>query len=178
VAQPHSGPAASRLHGWAHRNPNQFRHLLNLWPCFRGTGGRVTYIAPDWSEMRVLIPFNRRTKNYVGTIFGGSLYASVDPHFMFMLIHNLGPDYLVWDKAASIRFRKPGKGPLHASCRLPPGEVEEIRRQLQTSEKVDRTFHVDLVDAAGTVHASVEKIVNVRKARQQEASVRSALATA
>ncbi|MFO1534303.1 MAG: DUF4442 domain-containing protein, partial [Thermoplasmatota archaeon] len=122
------------------------------------------YIAPDWSEMRVKIPLNWRTRNYVGTIFGGSLYAAMDPHFMFMLMHRLGPAYLVWDKAASIRFRKPGRSTLTAVCRMPDAEVAEVRRLLESEPKVDRTYSVDLVDKDGVVHATVEKIVNVRRA--------------
>ncbi|MCA1812147.1 MAG: DUF4442 domain-containing protein, partial [Halobacteriales archaeon] len=107
---------------------------------------------------------NWRTRNYVGTIFGGSLYASLDPHFMFMLMHRLGPAYLVWDKAASIRFRKPGRSTLTAVCRMPDAEVAEVRRLLESEPKVDRTYSVDLVDKDGVVHATVEKIVNVRRA--------------
>ena len=158
-----SGIGASKLHLWATRNPNGFRRILNLYPCFRGTGGRVTHIAKDWSEMRVKLPLSRRTKNYVGTIFGGSLYASCDPHFMFMLMHRLGPDYLVWDKAASIRFRRPGRSTLTAICRMPDAEIAEVKRLLATEAKVDRTYTVELVAADGTVCASIEKVVNVRR---------------
>ncbi len=114
--------------------------------------------------MRIRIPLSWRTRNYVGTIFGGSLYAGLDPHFMFMLMHRLGPDYTVWDKAASIRFRRPGRGQLTAVCRMPDDEVAEVKRLLQSSEKVDRTYAVDLVAKDGTVCASVEKVVNVRRA--------------
>jgi hypothetical protein len=52
---------------------------FNLFPAFRGTGARVTYIAEDFREMRVKLPLNWRTRNYVGTIFSGSLYGAVDP---------------------------------------------------------------------------------------------------
>ncbi|MEK6986251.1 MAG: DUF4442 domain-containing protein [Candidatus Thermoplasmatota archaeon] len=158
-----TGMGASRLHIWATKNPNKFRRILNIYPCFRGTGAKVTHIAADWSEMRVRLPLSRRTKNYVGSIFGGSLYASVDPHFMFMLMHRLGPDYLVWDKGATIRFRRPGRSTLTAVCRMPDSEVAEVKRLLETEPKVDRTYSVDLVAEDGTVCASVEKIVNVRK---------------
>ncbi|MCA1819997.1 MAG: DUF4442 domain-containing protein [Thermoplasmatota archaeon] len=154
---------ANMLRAWAIRHPRIFRHLLNRYPCYRGTGGRVTFIAPDWSEMRVKLRLNWRTRNYVGTIYGGSLYACVDPHFMFMLMHRLGPGYTVWDKAASIRFRRPGRTTLTATCRMPDAEVAEVRRLLATEAKVDRTYLVDLVDAAGVVHASVEKVVNIRR---------------
>ena len=98
-----------------------YRLVFNLWPCYRGTGGRVTFIAADWSEVRVRLPLSWRTRNYVGTIFGGSIYAAVDPFFMIMLMHRLGPDYEVWDKAATIRFRKPGRTTSTATLALPPG---------------------------------------------------------
>ncbi|HUR61831.1 MAG TPA: DUF4442 domain-containing protein [Candidatus Thermoplasmatota archaeon] len=154
----------SRLQAFAVQHPGAFRHFLNVFPAFRGTGARVTFIAPDWSEMRVKVPLSWRTRNYVGTIFGGSLYASMDPHFMFMLMHRLGPEYLVWDKAASVRFRKPGRTTLTAVCKMPDAEVAEVKRLLETEPKVDRTYSVDLVDKAGLVHATVEKVVNVRRA--------------
>jgi acyl-coenzyme A thioesterase PaaI-like protein len=134
---------------------------FNLWPCYRGTGARVTFIASDWREVQVRIPLSWRTRNYVGTIFGGSLYAAVDPFFMIMLMKNLGPDYVVWDKAASIRFRKPGRGPLRASFRLEEAEVAEIRRLLLEQPKVDRTYTVQLVDSAGVVHAEIEKVIHI-----------------
>jgi Domain of unknown function (DUF4442) len=134
---------------------------FNLWPCYRGTGARVTFIAGDWREVQVRIPLSWRTRNYVGTIFGGSLYAAVDPFFMIMLMKNLGPDYVVWDKAASIRFRKPGRGTLRASFRLEEAEVAEICRLLLGQPKVDRTYLVQLVDSAGVVHAEVEKVIHI-----------------
>ncbi|MES2154053.1 MAG: DUF4442 domain-containing protein [bacterium] len=163
MATPHAGIAVSRMGRWAQRNPSKFRHMLNWYPCYRGTGGHVTFIAADWSEMRIRLKLNRRTKNYVGSIFGGSLYGCVDPMFMFMLMHRLGPGYTAWDKAASIRFRKPGKTTLFASCKMPDDEVANVKRLLETAEKVDRTYTVELVDAAGVVHASVEKVVNIRR---------------
>ncbi len=154
---------AGRLQHFAIRHPRLFRAVLNVYPPFRGTGAWCTFIADDWSEMRITVPLSWRTRNYVGTIFGGSLYAGLDPHFMFMLMHRLGPGYVVWDKAASIRFRRPGRGKLTAVCRMPDEEVEEVRRILETQEKVDRTYEVDLVAKDGTVCASLEKVVNVRK---------------
>ena len=138
-----------------------FRWGFNLWPCFRGTGARVAFIASDWSEVRVRLPLSWRTRNYVGTIFGGSLYAAVDPFYMLMLIHRLGPAYVVWDKAASIRFRKPGRGRLQACFHLDETEVEAIRQLLQGQPKVDRTYAVDLVDDQGVVHAEIQKVVHI-----------------
>ena len=134
---------------------------FNLWPCYRGTGGRVTYIAADWREVRVRLPLSWRTRNYVGTIFGGSLYGAVDPFYMTMLMRNLGPRFTVWDKAAAIRFRKPGRSPLGATFRLDEPELAEIHRLLMEQPKVDRTYTVLLVDEKGAVHAEIEKTIHI-----------------
>ena len=139
------------------------RWRFNLFPAWRGTGARVDYIAEDWREVRVRLPLSWRTRNYVGTIFGGSLYGAVDPVLMIMLIQNLGPAYTVWDKAAIIRFLKPGRATLYASFTLDESELSEIRRLLESAPSVDRVYTVELKDAAGVAHASVEKTIYIRK---------------
>ncbi len=140
-----------------------WRWGFNFFPAFRGTGGRITYISADWREVRVRLPLNWRTRNYVGTTFGGSLYGSVDPFYMMMLIHNLGPDYVVWDKAATIRFKKPGRATLYARFVLTEEELAAIKETLQRERSVDRTYQIDLTDAEGVVHATVEKIVYIAR---------------
>jgi acyl-coenzyme A thioesterase PaaI-like protein len=136
---------------------------FNLFPAYRGTGARITYIASDWREVRIRLPLSWRTRNYVGTIFGGSLYGAVDPMYMIMLIHILGPSYTVWDKAAAIRFLKPGRSTLTARFVLEEAEIQEIRRLLETAPSVDRVYEVALTDAAGVAHAVVSKTVYIRK---------------
>ncbi|MGN6185031.1 MAG: DUF4442 domain-containing protein [Thermoanaerobaculia bacterium] len=139
------------------------RWKFNLFPAYRGTGGRVKYIAGDFREVRIALPLNFRTRNYVGTIFGGSMYAAVDPIFMIMLIRNLGKGFVVWDKAASIRFRKPGRTTLYATFRIDDAELDAIRAATANGESVDRTYNVELVDADGVRHASVEKIIYIKR---------------
>src|SRR6516165_1416571 len=112
------------------------RHAFNVFPAYFGTGGRVSYIAHDWREVRVEIPRSLRTRNYVGTIFGGSMYGAVDPFFMIMLIKNLGPGYVVWDKAAAIRFKRPGRSTLRATFRLSAEELDGIRAALETQRSI------------------------------------------
>jgi hypothetical protein len=136
---------------------------FNLFPAFRGTGARIKYIASDYREMRVELTLNWRTRNYVGTIFGGSLYGAVDPHYMIMLIKILGPGYTVWDKAATIRFKKPGRGTLFARFFLDDEEIATIRRLTESGQPIDRLYTVELTDAKGVVHASVEKTVYIRR---------------
>ncbi len=144
-----------------------YRLGFNLFPAYRGTGGRVMYVAPDWQEVHIKLPLSWRTRNYVGTIFGGSIYAAVDPFYMMMLLKTLGDEYVVWDKEAEIRFKKPGRETLYAKFRLSDEELEAIRAELETegTESIDRHYTVDLVDADGTVHATVRKTVYIANDR-------------
>ena len=139
------------------------RWKFNIFPAYRGSGARVTYISGDFREIRVRLPLSFRSRNYVGTIYGGSMYAAVDPMYMIMLIHLLGPEYVVWDKAASIRFRRPGRTTLHARFTLDDAELDAIRDATASGQPVDRTYNVDLVDAEGVVHASVEKVIYIKR---------------
>ena len=139
------------------------RWRFNLFPAFRRTGGRVTYIAADLKTIRVELPLNWRTRNYVGTLFGGCMYAVVDPFYMVMFIKLLGPDFIVWDKAANIRYKKPGRTTLRAEFHVDDAELAAIRGDLESSDKVDRVYLIDLVDSDNEVCASVEKTIHFRK---------------
>jgi hypothetical protein len=139
------------------------RWKFNLFPAYRGTGGRITYISGDLREVRVKIPLSWRTRNYVGTIYGGSLYGAVDPMYMIMLIRILGPAYTVWDKAASIRFVKPGRSTLTARFVVTEEEIETIRRLCEAGRPIDRVYNIQIVDSAGVVHATVEKTIYIRR---------------
>ena len=139
------------------------RLLMNLWPPFLGAGIRVKRIQPDFQEIDVEMKLRRWNSNYVGTPYGGSLYSMADPFFMLMLIENLGSDYIVWDKSASIRFKRPGTGKVSARFRLSQQQVEEIRQALQTSDKIEPTFLVEVRDESGKVIAEVEKLLHIRR---------------
>ena len=139
------------------------RWLLNLWPPFLGAGIRVRRLQPDWKEIDVEMKLRFWNANFVGTHYGGSLYSMTDPFYMLMLIENLGRDYIVWDKSASMRFRKPGKGKVAAAFRLSDEQVEGIRQALRSQDKVEPKFVVEVKDDTGVVIAEVEKILHVRK---------------
>ena len=140
-----------------------FRWGFNFFPAYRGTGGRLVYVADDFKEIHIKLPLNWRTRNYVGTIYGGSMYASIDPIYMLMLIKILGPEYIVWDKAARIRFRKPGKDTLFADFKLTGEEIAEIKRLAENERSIDRIYNVELKDKSGVVHARIEKTIYISK---------------
>lgn len=140
-----------------------YRWGFNLFPAYRGTGGRVLHIASDWREVKIKLPLNWRTRNYVGTIFGGSIYGAIDPFYMLMLMHILGPGYTVWDKAATIRFKRPGKTTLFAVFDLSSDEIDEIKRLADKSKSIDRIYEVTLRDGEGVIHARIEKTLYIAK---------------
>ena len=142
--------------------PAVIRRVFNWWPCYRGTGGRIVELSRDWRRIRVELPLRLRTRNYVGTIFGGSLYGAVDPIYMIMLIKVLGPDYVVWDKAATIRFKKPGRSTLRATFRLEDAELDALRADVLRDGRTERTYVVELKDGDGNVCMSCDKLLTVK----------------
>jgi acyl-coenzyme A thioesterase PaaI-like protein len=139
------------------------RWRINLFYWFAAPGARLTRLSPDWREVDLELRLNWRNRNYVGTIFGGTLYSALDPIYMLMLIRNLGSDYVVWDKSATIHFRKPGRSTLSARFRVTQEHLDEIRAALDSQRSIDRVFTVDLVDSEGTVHVTAEKLIYIRK---------------
>ena len=136
--------------------------LLNLYPPYLGAGIRVRPSA-DLRTFEVRMKIRFWNQNYVGTAFGGSLYTMCDPFYMLILVEQLGRDYIVWDKAATIRFRRPGKGTVHARFHIPPEKIEEIRAAADRDGKIEPVFTVEVRDEQGEVVAEVEKLLYVRR---------------
>ena len=137
--------------------------LINFYGPFLGAGVKLEKMSKDFRQARVSMKLTFYNRNYMGTQFGGSLYAMVDPWYMLMLIKNLGKDYIVWDKAATINFRKPGKGKVPAEFHLTDEQLNEIKKTLETQNKMDYVFKVEVKDDAGKLIADVDKVLYIRK---------------
>jgi acyl-coenzyme A thioesterase PaaI-like protein len=135
--------------------------LINFYPPLFGAGIRSRTIDERTVEVEMkLTAFNR---NIVDVHFGGSLYAMCDPWFMLILMRLLGPDYIVWDKAASIRFKQPGRGKVKARFHVSAERMDQIRLDADRNFKTEPTFTVDVFDEQGQVIANVEKLLYVRR---------------
>jgi acyl-coenzyme A thioesterase PaaI-like protein len=145
---------------------SRFIRLLRAWPPFLGAGVRIAEASADASRITVELPLTPLNRNFVGSHFGGSLYSMCDPFFMLMLIERLGPGFVVWDKAASIEFLRPGRGTVRATFELPAERVEAIRREARDGGKALPEFEVTIVARDGEPVARVHKTLSVRpKAR-------------
>lgn len=135
--------------------------LINFYPPLLGAGIRSRTI--DELTIHVEMKLTALNRNIVGVHFGGSLYAMCDPWFMLIMMRALGPAYIVWDKAASIKFVSPGRGTVKAVFQITRERVNEIRAAADRGEKIEPIFSVDVLGEQGQVIAHVEKLLYVRK---------------
>ena len=143
--------------------PSILRHGMNLWPPFLFAGIHVAAISPDWRHARVELRMRPWNRNYVGTHFGGSLFAMTDPFWMLLLMRLLGREYYVWDQSGAIDFLKPGRGAVSARFDIDDAVLAEIRQATAGGAKYLHWFENEVVDAGGQVVARVRKQVYVRR---------------
>ena len=142
---------------------------INWWPPLLGAGIRVRRTDAEFRAVDVEMRLTRWNTNYVGVHFGGSLFAMTDPFYMVMLAMNLGKEYVVWDKAASIRYKKPGRGTVRAEFRLTDERLAEIRAAVEAEGRYDARFVVEIKDDDGGVVAEVERVIYCAKKSVHEA---------
>ena len=144
-------------------NTKNMLRLLSFWPAYFVSGISIKSFNDDVTQIVVGLKTRPWNVNYVGTHYGGSLYSMCDPFFMFILLHHLGKDHIVWDKGAEINFLKATPKPVHAVFEISPEEIATIRKMAESGEKVLPTFTVFVVDDEGNQIAQVKKILYVRK---------------
>ncbi len=146
--------------------PKKLKRLMNWYGPYLGAGVKLDYIADDWREIKVIMNMRWFNRNAVGTHFGGSLYSMIDPHYMLMLMKLLGSDYVVWDKAASIDFIKPGTGKLAAVMKVSEQMLDDIIQATSAGKKYLPEYPVEITDESGEVVAKAVKTLYIRKKRQ------------
>lgn len=159
----HAGRERKRM------SARRFGVLMNFYPPLLGMGLRVKGFDDDWTRVRVELKLNRFNRNQNGTAFGGSITAMTDAFFPLLLMHQLGPEYLVWDQACEIEFRAPGTGTIYGDFRVSREVVEEVRAEAAGGGKVLRWFETDLRLGDGTVVAHARRQVYIRAKRREGA---------
>ncbi len=144
-------------------HPTLLRAGFNCWPPFLFAGVHLTHLSADWPHARVELRARPWNRNYVGTHFGGSLFAMTDPFWMILILRALGRNYFVWDKAAEIEFVKPGRGTVHATFDLDDATLATIRAATADGRKHLHWMPVEVKDASGEVVARVRKQVYIRR---------------
>lgn len=139
------------------------RWMGNFWPPYLGAGVRIDNVSQDFRTIKVRLKSSWWNKNYVGTQFGGSIYAMVDPFFMMMIMNNLGKEYIVWDRAAKIEFLRPGRSELFAEFKIDADLLDQIIRDTSAGNKLLIDLPVTIFDDHQEKIAEVIKTIYIRK---------------
>lgn len=133
------------------------RFGFNLFPAYHCSGGKVRFISSDWKEIHVSVRLTWKTRNYVGTVFGGSSYSALDPMFMIQLIQLLGPDYVVWDKEAVVKFIRPISHRVCARFLVTDKMIAEIKETVTKQKEMTLNLPAFFEDKAGKKYVEVDK---------------------
>ncbi len=133
------------------------RFMFNFFPAYRRTGGHIAFISHDWKEVHIKLGYNWKTRNLVGSVFGGSIYGALDPIFMTQLIKILGKDFVVWDKTAIIKFKKPIRKTVYARFFITDETLKKIVSSVRSDCRFSMDLSVNFTDESGTVYAEVIK---------------------
>jgi len=140
------------------------KYGFNLSPMYRRSTARIIRVSKDLLNVQIKLPISYKNKNYVNSIFGGSLFSSVDPIPMVQLINIIGNDYVVWDKSAEIYFRKPAKENLFAEFIYTNVEIDEIKNRLRNENEIDIVKITSLTNKEKTiVYCEVKKTIYIAK---------------
>jgi acyl-coenzyme A thioesterase PaaI-like protein len=154
-------------------NARELRLLFRIYRPYLGAGIRVVDAADDYSRWDVEMKLAHYNRNAFGTHFGGSLYSMCDPFFCLSVSKMLGPGYTVWDKEATIRFKRPGRGRVRATFEVSRERVEEIRAEVERVQKAEPTFIAEVRDDEDAVVAEVEKRLHVRRTTKETGAAAS-----
>ena len=139
-----------------------FKYGFNLSPMYRRSTGRIVHVSPDLLCVKIKLPINYKNRNYVNSIFGGSMFSAVDPIPMVQLINLLGDEYVVWDKSAEVHFKRPAREILFASFEFTPAELEEIKRRIKKENEIEIIKSTVLTDKdANKEYCQIDKRIYV-----------------
>ncbi|RHX78113.1 PaaI family thioesterase [Leptospira yasudae] len=133
------------------------------WPVYWRCGGRILQMTDDMREMKVKLPLNRKTKGLMGTHFGGSLYAFVDPIPLLMLKENLGENYILWDIQGGIQYLKATSKDVFAEFKILPEDLIGIQETCDQKKKIHFKVEIPILEANGELVAKVDKTIYIRK---------------
>lgn len=126
-----------------------FKYGFNWSPMYRRSTARIVYVSPDLLCIKIRLPISYKNRNYVGSIFGGSLFSAVDPIPMVQLINLLDDSFIVWDKSAQVKFKRPGRETLVAKFEYTPEELMDIRKQVSEKNEIEIVKTTSLTNQEG-----------------------------
>lgn len=141
---------------------NLFKYGFNLSPMYRRSTGKITEVTDDLMQIKIKLPISMKNRNYMNSIFGGSMFSAVDPIPMVQLINVIGDDYVVWDKSAQINFKIPARENLYAEFSYSQEEIEDIKQRVSTENEIEIVKLTQLTNSdKSKVFCEVQKTIYV-----------------
>ncbi|WP_159019118.1 DUF4442 domain-containing protein [Algibacter sp. L3A6] len=138
-----------------------YKYGFNWSPMYRRSTGRLLKVSEDLMYVKIKIPLSIKNRNFVGTIFGGSLFSATDPIYMIQLMNILGDDYVVWDKSATINFKRPAKETVFAEFIFSEEDLNLIKTEVSKNGEFNLVKTPNIVDKNGTIIAELSKTIYV-----------------
>ena len=139
-----------------------FKYGFNISPMYKRSTGKLIEVSDDLLHVKVKIPISYKNKNYVGSIFGGSLFSATDPVLMIQLMQILGNDFVVWDKNSNIQFKRPAKENVFANFDLTQDEIQSIKKRVLEEKEIDLVKEISITNKdKSTVFATVSKTIYI-----------------
>jgi len=98
---------------------------------------KIISVSKDLLQVQIKLPISYKNRNYVNSIYGGSMFSAVDPIPMVQLINLLGDDYVIWDKSAEVFFKRPAKENLYADFNYSLEELEIIKTRVRSENEIE-----------------------------------------
>ncbi|GAA4235600.1 DUF4442 domain-containing protein [Postechiella marina] len=138
-----------------------YKHGFNLSPMYRRSTGRVIEVSGDLLYVKIKIPISYKNRNFVGSIFGGSLFSATDPIYMIQLINILGDNYVVWDKDATIKYKRPAREDVFTEFIFTNEDIEHIKKQVSEHGEYNLVKTPNIVNKDGITIAELHKTMYV-----------------
>ncbi len=145
------------------KDPQKLIDNFRKLPCTGNTGAEVVSISDTIDTVVIKIPFNEQTKNFMGIMYGGTMYAATDAVYVTMLWYLLGEDYMVLDKSSQVKYMRPGIEDLHVTFHIPETDVKEIKEELGSKKSITREYIIELKDSKGKCACKITKEIVIRK---------------
>ena len=139
-----------------------FKFGFNNSPMYRRSTAKVIKASEDLLNVRIKLPISYKNRNYVNSIFGGSMFAAVDPIPMVQLINLLDDSYVVWDKSAEIQFKKPAREHLYADFNYSIEELDSIKNKVNQENEIEIIKDTALTNKDRTItYCKVQKTIYI-----------------
>ena len=145
---------------------NTIKWIIRLYPPFLLQRIWVQKIYKGFRGADIKINHSLLTLNFGKAVFGGTIYAAIDPFYALLfgqLLRNENYNITVWLKSASIKFLKPGRCDLYYSIRITDKMIQELETELNSNGVFVKSYAIEIYSKTGELHAVAKNEIYIKK---------------